>query len=133
MRMNQDRLMREVTGTSKNAGIEEIGVFYAPPIDFGRPVSTAGLPEGEEYAASDEWFSNADLETHFSEESRITALLPQGHAKNIYGAVAKAGEGRWVLDSRDEPAVLVIQTASYDLVLWGQSGAVRAFAVRPSK
>ena len=83
MRMNQDRLMREVTGTSKNAGIEEIGVFYAPPIDFGRPVSTAGLPEGEEYAASDEWFSNADLETHFSEESRITALLPQGHAKRL--------------------------------------------------
>jgi hypothetical protein len=147
--MRDQDLIEQLLQTYENAGVEEIGVFRPPAIDLGRPTTVEGLPEGEEYAAAQEWFSDADLETHFSDDPTITALLPEGLAKrldiepriltfehlpppkHVRGPVASAGDGRWVLDTRGEPAVIVLATAHYDLVLWGGSGELRAYALRP--
>jgi len=143
-------MIRRALLLSSSDEIHEIGVFPAPPVDLAGPYIAVGhLPEGEEIALSDEWLAERDLETHVSDEPLLAAMLPRGrvrrldvdprivifedipHAEAVRGPIYRTRNGKWILDSRTEPAILILlSSAVHDLVIWGESGQVRVFAVR---
>jgi hypothetical protein len=148
------RVLRAL-GISPDEHLEERGVY--PPRASGdmAEVPTGSYQPGpEEVVLVEEWLSDAELEHHFSADPTLSAALPwrRGHVKrldvdprillfedleppaNSFGPVRAAGSGRWIMDTRAEPAALVIPNRSHHLVVWGEEGVVRLFALHdPSR
>jgi hypothetical protein len=149
------RVLR-VLGISPDEHLEERGVY--PPREAGGDM--AEVPAGsyqpgrEEVVLVEEWLSDAELEHHFSADPTLSAALPSRHGlvkrldvdprilmfedldppANSFGPVRSVGRGRWIMDTRAEPAALVIPNRSHHLVVWGEEGVVRLFALHdPSR
>jgi hypothetical protein len=152
--------MNEVTveralGIGGDEFLQEIGVFPAPAPDQepDRVPRLDALPGPDEIVLTEEWLSAVDLEIHFSSDGRLEGALPGrvGRAlrldidpsvlvfehlpwpANSLGSVHPAGDGRWIMDTRGGPAALVIPDGDHDLVIWGERGTVRMFALRPPR
>lgn len=140
--------VRQFLQAGSNDRIQEVGVFPAPQVDLAGPVALGTLPEGEELALSDDWLSVAELETHFSDEPKIAAVLPGGRVRRLdvdpriltfedvaeprvaKGPVRQIDQRTWILDSRKEPAVLSFGNDDREVVIWGDSGLVWVFLLR---
>lgn len=140
--------VRRLLSIDSEHRILEVGVFRPPPVDLAGHVALGGLPEGEELAISEEWLSDDDLQAHFSNAPRLSALLPGVRVKRLdidpriltfedlpapaatHGRVTQMSDGHWALDSRAEPAVIVIRRDRRDVVIWGESSEVRVFLLR---
>lgn len=138
--------VRRALGLAAEDSVQELGVFIPPEVDWSGELPEARLPSGEELALSEEWLSDTDLEGHFSNEPTLTALLWRGRAKRLdvdprilvfeniptprwtQGRVTSF-DGRWVLDSRSQPAILELSNQHRELVFWGQEGKIRIYAV----
>lgn len=136
--------------------LQEQGVYPPPDRDPARDLARlpnlAVLPGPGEVVLTEEWLSDLDLETHFSADGRLEASLPGRRLRalrldidpavlvfehvpaplNSLGAVHPGGaDGCWIMDTRGAPAALVLPDDDHDLVIWGEYGTVRLFAVRP--
>ena len=154
--MLEDAVKRAL-GIGGGEHLQEEGVFFPPDRDTARDLARlpnlAVLPGPGEVVLTAEWLSDLDLETHFSADGRLEAALPHRRCRalrldvdpavlvfehlpaptNSLGAVHPGGtDGCWIMDTRDGPAALVLPDHDHDLVLWGEHGAVRLYAVRPT-
>ena len=80
-------------------------------------------------------------------DANLSAALPEGRVKRLdidrrflvledlpagtrqCGRVVRTN-GKWWLDARGEPAALAIPKNGFDVVLWGENGDVRLYALR---
>lgn len=157
--MVREAQVRKSLGLNPNDELDERGVYppHAPP---DLPETPTRLEEKEgpgagEVLLNEEWLSDQELEEHFSEEPHVSAAIPRPveipaararvkrldidsrilvfeqipEPKSALGAVRAVRGGRWVMDSRSE-AALVFADQDHDVVVWGEAGTVRLFALR---
>ena len=128
--------------------VEEIGVFPQASPEVNARDSYAGEAEERGQEMSGDLLATLGIGRKATVESRIDAVLPQGHAKRFdsdprvllledipspklaLGPVKHRTDDAWLVDTRREPAVLVMEMDERELVVWGQNAEVRLFAVR---
>jgi hypothetical protein len=144
--------VRRALGIGPEEILEERGIYPPPAGEDLAAAPTMGYRPGRgEVVLAEEWLSESELGTHFSDDPRLTAALPGGHGRvkrldvdprilvfehvppptNSLGAVRIFGERIIVMDTRGKPAALVLPDGGHDLVIWGEGGNVRLFALRP--
>jgi hypothetical protein len=147
--MHETQVARAL-GFGPDEVLEERGVFPAmQPEDLATVSSLGEDPGRDEVLLTEEWLSDSELETRFSDDPRLTAALPSGgrvkrldvdprvivfeeieRPTNSLGQVRMLRDGTWIMDTRSDPAALVIPNSRYQLVVWGEGGSVRLFALR---
>ena len=157
--MVREAQVRKALGLGQNDELDERGVFSprdAPELAENPPgAEKLEGPGNGGVLLTDEWLSDQELEEHVSEEPDVAAGIPRPRAipaararvkrldieprilffeqvpepKHSLGAVRAIREGRWVMDSRRESA-LVFPDKDHDIVVWGEDGTVRLFALR---
>ena len=147
--MVQEDIVRRALGIKDSEHLQERGIYHPPS-----RVELAQVPPSREPGApsdlllAEEWLSDSDLAEHFSEDSALAAVLPQGTVKRLdidpriivveglpeptrrLGDIRSTGTNAWIIDSRDGPTALAVAQGDHEIVFWIDNGAVRLFALR---
>lgn len=154
--MVREEKVREALGLSADELLQERGV-YVPELreqgDLAEIPESEDEPDPGEVLLTQEWLDDDQLAEHFSEDPDLSAALPGARSRakrldldpgvlvleglprpaNSLGQVRHLGADRWVMDSRREPAALVLPHDEQQIALWGEGGTVRLFALRSPK
>jgi hypothetical protein len=127
----------------------EIGVFSPPPAEFLEKEAADDVGEEQSVGMSGDMLALLGLTEHWSVEPHIAPALPKGRALRYdidprivlledipepvmtHGSVYKDGPERWLIDTRNDDAAVLILPSQYNhgrLVIWGAGGKVRMFS-----
>jgi hypothetical protein len=142
-----ERKLRAALQLGPRDRVEEVGVFPQPDREVDVEASYAGVAEEEGEAMSSDLLVTLGIGRSASTEPRIEASLPSGHAKRfdadprvlllegiptpklVLGPVKHRTDDAWLVDTRRKPAVILLERDGAELVVWGEEGSVRLFAV----
>lgn len=146
-----EQTVQRALGIGPDQVLHDRGI-YQPPVGEGLTDAPAlGRAPANDVVLTEEWLTEDELEARFSSDTRLAAALPVGRVKrldadprivlfedidppqNSLGPVMLIRDRTWLMDTRDQPAALVLPGADQrSLVLWGEHGAIRLFALCPA-
>ena len=143
--------VQKALGIGPDQILHERGIYEAPVNEGLAGAPVLGRVPADDVILSEEWLTEDELRTRFSSDSRLAAALPAGRIKrldadprivlfedidppqNSLGPVMLIRDRTWLMDTRGQPAALVLADGDQrSLVLWGERGAIRLFALCPA-